>query len=144
MTANALERAAPPLTQDFETTLYAVYGSLRQGFWNYDWALSDIPLVGITKVQGYEMGDNGCFPAVFKTDKPSEVVVELYDTALMDPTSVEHVDGMEFGCGYVKRLVLTEDGHSAWMFVMPDDNRYHYDTPVPGGDWVKFKEEGRQ
>lgn len=126
---------------DYDTTLYAVYGSLRQGFWNYDWALSDVPLVGTTTVNGYEMGDNGCFPAVFETDEPSSVTVELYDTALMDERNVEFVDGMEFGCGYVKRLVCTDDNRWAWMFVMPNEYRYHYDTPVPGGDWVKFKAE---
>jgi len=125
--------------KEFDTTLYAVYGSLRRGFWNYDWALSDIGCEGVTTVTGYKMGDNGCFPAVFKTEEPSSVVVELYDTAEMDPRSVELVDGMEFGCGYVKRLVETDDGRWAWMFVMPDEYLYHYDTPVPGGDWVEFK-----
>ena len=115
----------------------AVYGSLRSGFWNWEWAF-DVPPVITTRVQGYHLRDNGGFPAAF-VDKDASVVVELYDTSYMEPDTIRAVDSMEFGCGYFKRLVQTDAGVSAWMYVMPDEYGHRFDTPVPDGDWVAFQ-----
>ena len=101
------------------------------------WAFNCSP-VCITRVQGYHLRDNGGFPAAFE-DKDASVVVELYDTAYMDEDIMASVDGMEFGCGYFKRLVDTDADVKAWMYVMPDEYGHRFDTPVPDGDWVAFQ-----
>ena len=122
---------------ELDSEYYAVYGSLRQGFWNWDWSFNVAPLA-ITRVQGYHLRDNGGFPAAFE-DKESSVVVEIYDTSQMDREIVRSVDGMEFGCGYFKRLVRTDNDMLAWMFVMPEEYGHRFDTPVPDGDWIAFQ-----
>ena len=62
------------------TELYAVYGSLRRGWWNHNWALGDAEYVTTTTVPGYKLMSNGCFPAAIES--PGEgSVVEVYSFA---------------------------------------------------------------
>ena len=122
-----------------ETNLYAVYGSLRKGWWNHDWALSDAEFVTTTTVPGYKLKSNGCFPAAIES--PGEgSIVEVYDVSSVDTRIIESMDGMEFNCGYVRRLVNTTEGYPVWLYVMPDDRASRFDEDVEGNDWANTSE----
>ncbi len=114
--------------------LYAVYGSLREGWWNHRWALEDAEFKSLTKVEGYMLRSNGAFPAAIERDG-RQAVVEVYDVTNVPDDIVEAMDCMEFNCGYVKREVVTLDGQQVWMFVMPPELALHFNTPVENDDW---------
>lgn len=124
-----------------DTNLYAVYGSLRKGWWNHDWALRDAQQVSTTRVPGYKLMSNGCFPAAIEAPDALSVV-EVYDVSSVDADIIDSMDGMEFNCGYIRRLVTTEDGNVAWLYVMPEDRAYRFDEDVPGNDWALTSEGG--
>lgn len=115
--------------------LYAVYGSLRKGYWNHNWALGDAEYVSTTTVKGYRLGDNGCFPAAIEC-RDRSVTVEVYDVTNVDTDIIDQMDGMEFNCGYTRRLVWADDGNQVWMYVMPDVLADRFDIDIPTGDWT--------
>lgn len=118
-----------------------VYGTLRYGHGNWQWALADAEVVRLADtVKGYSMRTHGGFPAVFEASPDSEIVVDVFDLSSLpdaDRTLAE-IDGMEFGCGYFRRLTLTETGEQAWMYIMPSAHADHYPTPVESGDWNTY------
>lgn len=124
------------------SNVLAVYGSLRRGYWNHEWSLTDARYLGTDTITGYTMRDNGAFPAIFRElGKLSAVTVELYDVADLDPDIVESVYGMEFGCGYYAANEVTDSGTECVVFVMPSDQLSRFRTPVLTGDWNEFNQE---
>lgn len=122
------------------TELYAVYGSLRRGWWNHNWALGDAEYVTTTTVPGYKLMSNGCFPAAIES--PGEgSVVEVYDVSNVDTDIIEQMDGMEFNCGYTRRLVTTTEGYKVWLYVMPEVLADRFHIEVDGNDWANTGDE---
>lgn len=122
-----------------ETNLYAVYGSLRKGWWNHNWALGEASYISTTKIPGYRLGSNGCFPAAIECEDRA-VTVEVYDVTNVDEELVKRMDEMEFNCGYFRRLEATEDGNKVWLYVMPHDMARYFSESVEGDDWANIDE----
>ena len=121
---------------------YAVYGSLMRGFWNHDRAMQDAEYLRTSTVPGYQLGDNGAFPAAFESDSMDDLItVEVYNMANVPKRMREAIDAMEFGCGYIKRMVVTSDNDLVTMYEMPEAYRDHFPYAVPTGNWRDLKEE---
>lgn len=123
--------------------IVACYGTLRYGHGNWQWALADAQVVALSdKVYGYTMSSSGQgsyrgIPAVFESTPDDYVVVDVFDTRQLPDQEkrMKSVDRMEFGCGYFRRLVRTDNGHDAWLYVMPDESKDRFPHPVASGDW---------
>jgi len=127
----------------FDTKKLGAYGTLRYGHGNYSWALENAEIVMLEdKVKGYTMRTHGGFPAVFEGPPDAEITVDVFDLAKLDPQVMESIDGMEFGCGYFRRLELTENGNEIWLYVMPPEAAARFPYDVPTGDWNTY--EGAQ
>lgn len=124
----------------FDTKKVAAYGTLRYGHGNWSWAFSEAPVVQLEDtVSGYVMRTHGGFPAIFEGPPDSEVVVDVFDLAQAQPEIMASVDGMEFGCGYFRRLELTNGGHEVWLYVMPPEQAERFPIDVPSGDWNLYE-----
>ena len=129
-----------------EVTALAVYGTLRRGHHNWQWALSDATILQESDLlSGYSMRTHGGFPAIFETCPADRVVVDVIDLADVPDREVimQRIDRMEMGCGYTKRLVRTEAGHYAWTYVMPADRAGRFPTAIEDGDWNSYCNGGR-
>jgi gamma-glutamylcyclotransferase (GGCT)/AIG2-like uncharacterized protein YtfP len=93
------------------------------------------------KVKGYTMRTHGGFPAVFEGPPDSEITVDVFDMRNLPESVMSSIDSMEFGCGYFRRLELTESGHEIWMYVMPADQAARFPYEVASGDWNQYEGE---
>lgn len=125
----------------------AVYGSLRQGEYNYRRAQGDPICTGkIHKAQLYSLGAYPCIVA--SDDEADEVVVEVYD---IDDKLFIGIEAMELGAGYQRLPVKVwwediqhdhnGDGNplDAEAYFFPD-TRDWFGPRVASGDWLKRKE----
>lgn len=120
--------------------LMGVYGSLRQGFGNYNYFLKGKKLVSTIKVKGLRMYSLGFFPCVVNTGKKEdEVVMEIYE--LDDKKDLEiigRIDAMELGAGYSIETLETEFGKVRY-YAYPEipDGCSH----VKSGDWKEYQNQ---
>jgi gamma-glutamylcyclotransferase (GGCT)/AIG2-like uncharacterized protein YtfP len=121
-----------------ETTgnLYAVYGTLRQGFGNWNWILNneDCEYLGTQRTEAdFRMVSLGGFPGVIPGGNQS-VVIEVF--RVNNPAIDVRLDRLEgYPRFYDKMKVETEWG-TADMYILGEDYASH--TPVPNGDWKEF------
>ena len=122
-------------------TLFAFYGSLREGMGNHAWALAGqegVTLVETTKLPGFKMYSLGFYPMVFlDEDKNNEIVVEVYK--ITDDEAKSEIDGMEIGAGYKRHLVTTESGLDVLIYVGRESKKPYFESGrslVTSGDWV--------
>lgn len=120
---------------------YLVYGTLRTGHYNNAWCFEGVaPLVAVDTIDGYEMRTHGYFPAIFEAGADQHIVVDVLDISNVHSEVLSRVDGMEFGCGYEKRQVTTNGGHTGFLFVMPRREIDSFPLPIPSGDWNDHEE----
>jgi len=132
-------------TAKSRTNLLAVYGTLRKGQGNYSYFLSDgvecVEEAG--KVRGYCLRTFGGFPAAFEDSPDSAIVVDVFDiSTYYDPdTLMDSIDGMEFGAGYDKEVVVTETGLEVMMYTMQPSEKDWMREEIPDGDWYTYIQE---
>lgn len=116
--------------------LYAFYGSLRKGMYNYRAFSSNMDYLETVVVTGFKLFSLGAYPCAIKTgNEDDKLTVDLFKVTGED----EHrIDRMEKGASY-KYDELEFNGKKFGIYVFPSDalNRLS-DRNVPEGDWVKF------
>lgn len=133
--------------ESFDATPYVfVYGTLKYGYGNWAWALSNEEYIGPDRTQDrYVLGDVG-FPYAFPEDYvkqyvPDDLLLPVSgDVFLMsDPIILAKLDGLEGeGNLYHRRLIRTENGIVCWMYhnLNPNDMRKCYRCSIEQGAWT--------
>jgi len=123
-----------------DTDLFAVYGSLRNGFGNHGIIAQFSPeLVSVEALHGWKMVSMGPFPAIYKSnDQEDYVVVEVYSVpAELHSQAAQSLDWLEgFPDFYDRELVDTDHG-KAWVYFR-EEHEVRGLTPVESGDWVEY------
>lgn len=131
-----------------------VYGTLRTGEPNWEWALRNKTVSDEqATLTGVQMFDQGGFPYVMRGDVPTETVVG--DLMVIEPTIYEQVmsrlDGLEgYQPGRASNLydrevvtVTTGDGveHRAYVYIVSKRREAQVRLTCPrieSGDWIAF------
>jgi len=108
----------------------AVYGSLRQGEYNFERMsyIGDIQYETTTTIQGWDLYSLGMYPAIKKGT--GTIVVDILNVG---DEVLDFIRGMEFGAGYHEETVNV-DGQDCFIYV------YNYElsrNQVLSGDWKK-------
>ena len=120
--------------------IFAFYGTLRPGQYNYD--RLDLnkhgKTIGTHLVKGYKMVSvNGWYPKVYPSQNQDDTItVELVE--ITDKHTIDFIDIMESGAGYDAKEIDV-DGTKAYLYVgssaMPKEAEKFL---IPSGDWVKY------
>lgn len=118
--------------------LFAVYGSLRVGEFNYDFLRESYGpegLVPIVKgqIKGYHLYSLGEFPAAIKQEHAKGIRVDII-AASKEVT--RFINGMEIAAGYTPRQATW--GHHHLTFYVMEGSPKDYWPLVPDGDWSKY------
>jgi gamma-glutamylcyclotransferase (GGCT)/AIG2-like uncharacterized protein YtfP len=71
---------------------YAVYGTLRLGFGNYENILAPLQPIEERRISGFKMYTNGMFPMIIPSER-SRITVEIFEVD--DPEIKRRLDGLE-------------------------------------------------
>jgi len=114
----------------------AVYGTLREGQGNWNWALrgrSD--KLGDTEVSGFLMYNTGGFPAVVHATDEDVIKIEVYE---VDDEVFADLDRLEgYPTMYTREQVDTEYG-PAWLYIWNSSTARL--QLLPEGDWVAYRQ----
>lgn len=124
---------------DDNTKLFAFYGSLRKGQYNYARIIEGhkgIEYLGTHKVPGFELYTaNGSYPYVVPSESEAEVVFDLFE---IDNDYVRNfVDMMEVGAGY-RPVTISIADKEAISYVMNEGYVKESHTEVKSGDWAQY------
>lgn len=122
------------------THLVAVYGSLKQGFYNHR-LLNNAPLVAVGKVPGFAMYSMGLYPMAVR--KKGSIQVEVY---AVDSATFQQLDRLEgYPNFYDRNQVVVNQADTAkgpqlqltaWLYF--GEPQQVADLPrVRGGNWVE-------
>lgn len=91
------------MTRSPDTTLVAVYGTLRQGFENYESLLAGFePVYRGFIFAPYEMYATDEYPMLVRTDRDRAIYVEVFR---VDPPTLARLDALEEPYGYERLRV---------------------------------------
>lgn len=113
----------------------AVYGSLREGEYNYEriahnFGKSSIrTLASGVKVSGYDLYDLGPYPAISKGE--NELIVDVIS---VDSSAYTFIKRMELGAGYQEDSVKIKSYGDVLIYTFPP-NSFPENRLVPSGDW---------
>lgn len=116
-------------------SLVAVYGSLRKGLHNHR-VISEAEYISKGVVKGFGMYCLGLYPAILRTGKKTDVVVEVYDVTSSIMDNLDSLEG--FPRYYNRKLVpVSVDGEQlvAWIYYMEGELDADF---VECGDWAKY------
>lgn len=129
------------------TPLVFVYGTLKYGYGNWKWCLSNEEYLGPSvTADRFVMGNVG-FPYIFPEDKVSGLVDDdLLKPVLGDLFKVsddqtmvrlDHLEGE--GYHYHRKLIQTAQGETAWIYVnldWQDMRRCYVCETTEDGEWL--------
>lgn len=121
------------------TTLVAVYGTLRKGQGN-SYLLREAKFIGDNVLDGeYRMVHLGGFPGVLPTHKtPTPIQVEVYEVTPEQAHGLDRLEGYR-GVGennfYDKQLVTLVDGTEAYIYLLSEEG-YGDCREIETGDWI--------
>lgn len=116
-----------------------VYGSLKKGFGN-SYLLDNSKYLGraMTKDQDWFMFSMGGFPGVVRGNHSNANYLdgEVY---VVDDDALRNLDALEGnGSFYTREEIPLQNGTTAWMYVLPDRDRYQ---PERHNDRVGYDED---
>lgn len=117
-----------------------VYGTLREGEYNYNALLKDKRCLDTIRVKGLRMYSLGMFPCVVATNNDKDaVVMEVYELDdNKDEETINFITNMEIGAGYVTKNVDTELGKVLYYAY---ENTPQYAKHIESGDWIEFQKD---
>lgn len=119
----------------------AVYGTLRKGFDNYQYLLSDQEFLGQEIVSlPFKMVSLGGFPGLVASETNNNAVIEVFN---VDEEVFRSVDGLEGYPRFYDRTRIKTSYGDAWIYFLADKNSYEYRTVIPNGDWSIYINEKR-
>lgn len=108
-----------------------VYGSLREGTYNYERFKSSYPeieKIETSEIEGFALHDLGAFPCAVK-GKGTLVV----DVLIVPDEAYVSIRNMELGAGY-DEIEMKVGEHTGFMYTYKQS-----DAPiVESGDWIKY------
>jgi gamma-glutamylcyclotransferase (GGCT)/AIG2-like uncharacterized protein YtfP len=112
-----------------------VYGSLREGMYNFKRVLnffgeSSIKKIDSVTLKGFNIFDLGHYPGLNKSENEKDTVV--FDLMEVSDKAFEFIERMELGAGYSKHY---NEEHDAYYYVY--DYKLDINSKVKSGDWVK-------
>lgn len=108
----------------------AVYGTLRQGFWNHK-LLENSTFLGKTKTEPrFTMYGHGV-PWITNTGS-TEITVEVYE---IDEETFQRLDFLEGYPSYYDRQLINTEFGEAWIYFRYIEGGFVIDS----GDWAEFK-----
>jgi gamma-glutamylcyclotransferase (GGCT)/AIG2-like uncharacterized protein YtfP len=115
-----------------------VYGSLRQGEYNYFKEMGEPICVG--KITNADLYSLGVFPCIVATSADDRTVVgEVYDIPIK---SFDDIERMELGAGYYRKAVkvaptnrIVHDLVDADAYFYPEVKAWFADARITSGDW---------
>ena len=118
-----------------------VYGSLREGAYNYDAFKRYYPdgynKIGQTTIQGYDLHSLGAYP--FIVEGEGELVVDIMECS---SDCFRAINGMELGAGYLAKKIEVElNGEviEGTIYTYPPKDVKYSQEHVKSGDWIKYK-----
>lgn len=126
-----------------ETTLVAVYGTLRSGYGNHRW-LKDSKFIAVGKTAGKHTMYASGIPFVVEEEPTSQIVVEVYDcTETVIKNSLDVLEGHPGS--YNRRVtdIILENGETvkAWLYFYPGErlNNGWSLAKVESGDFADYR-----
>lgn len=116
--------------------LYAFYGSLRKGQYNYTrTGLPKETYIKTVQIEGYEMYSLGAFPLVVQSSNKKDVItVDLF--AIANENLQRGIHLMEIGAGY-ERIAHNIDGKDYYLYAYSRANKGL--QRVTSGDWAEWQ-----
>ena len=118
----------------------AVYGTLRRGFGNYGWLLSDQKFLGEQTIElPYKMVSLGGFPGLVPADETHGIFIEVFE---IDGEAERSVDSLEGYPHFYDRVEIETEFGTAWIYILANSA----DTTLPdvhSGDWKQYVENRR-
>lgn len=126
----------PHVEPEIKGGLYAFYGSLRKGQYNYTrTGLPKETYIKTVQIEGYEMYSLGAFPLVVQSSNKKDVItVDLF--AIANENLQRGIHLMEIGAGY-ERIAHTIDGKDYYLYVYSRANKGL--QRVTSGDWAEWQ-----
>ena len=125
-------------SQEPKAPLYAVYGTLRNGFGNNRLLQNKFStLIGIQTLSApFRMVSMGGFPGMIHTPgKESTITIEVYEVASKDvERSLDRLEG--YPGWYDKQTIETQWG-TAFIYTQTEE-QVGTNPPVKSGDWVEY------
>ena len=114
-----------------------VYGTLRKGFSNYDYYLTDSGYAGEDEIVGYKMISMGSFPGIFYTGNINDIVhIEIYDVS--DKT-LKNLDILEGIPRLYKRFkIKSAAGNTGFIYTISNEKIIDNCPVIKNGDWKKY------
>jgi len=111
-----------------------VYGSLREGEYNYERFNCKTVKTGIP-LEGFILVDRGPYPYAVPKDKGYKNTTIIVDIIDVDERTAKSIEYMEIAAGY-RKINVTLDGENYPMYVY---NYYPDGGPVvESGDWSEY------
>lgn len=114
-----------------------VYGTLRQGDYNFDriahaFGSDSIKKVGEASIPNYKLFNLGFYPGINKSDNENDVIV--CDVLEVNDQAKRFIDGMEFGAGYkIANVNLNGENHEIYEY----KRELNENSRIKSGDWFK-------
>lgn len=121
--------------------IFAFYGSLRVGEYNYKSLLEEqdgVEFIGTDTVHGYELRSLGAYPVILPSTEENGIVVDVFE--INNKAIIQRIRSMELGAGYEEVSVLLPTLElSATIYEGGKHHNMRKDSYklVPTGDWVK-------
>lgn len=115
--------------------LYAFYGSLRKGMYNYEHFKDGMEYIQTVEISGFQLFSLGSYPCVIRTDDSKDkLTIDLFTvTGAMEG----RIHRMEVGAGYGYDEVEV-NGRTFGIYTYDHSALSRLkERRVPGGDWVK-------
>jgi gamma-glutamylcyclotransferase (GGCT)/AIG2-like uncharacterized protein YtfP len=114
-------------------SLYAFYGSLRQGMLNHDRFRHALRYLYTESIQGYRLHAMEYYPYAVRTGRADDVLVaEIYQVIDSQVEQAIHELELSVGYSYAEVMILNQ---STGIYVFETSGP---EPLVQGGDWVKF------
>jgi gamma-glutamylcyclotransferase (GGCT)/AIG2-like uncharacterized protein YtfP len=113
-----------------------VYGTLREGQYNFDRIINNYGLESIKKVsekilKGFQMITiHDWYPAIIYTNKEEDVII--VEEMEVTPEAKDFIDRMESGAGY---SIMNINGADIYYMTQ---NTHGEKAIIKSGDWVKY------
>jgi gamma-glutamylcyclotransferase (GGCT)/AIG2-like uncharacterized protein YtfP len=128
------------VTQEPQGSLYAVYGTLRQGFGNYERHLNNkhSQYLGTeTKMIPFKMVSLGGFPGLIPTDYAHCSMITYEVFRVTDKRVENGLDMLEGYPDFYQKTVIDTQWGKANLYIL-SEKRYGNRTIVESGDWKEF------
>ena len=112
--------------------LFAFYGSLRMGMYNYQIYEKALQYEFSARLSGYGLFSLGDYPAAYKSNSDQSIVVEMF--RIQDLVTAKEIHALELDAGYFIEKIKFMN-FDVGIYLMDWDGKA---ILVDSGDWVQY------